>query len=100
MGRLWNISRCSPSTRSWRGRSLRWTAWARDWTRTDFISAAAPYIVEVKGTGRYLLDEAVKRLSFVYDPEVGILAREMNVFKSLGFDPAGTTDSARKVGPE
>lgn len=62
----------------------------------DFISAAAPYIVEVKGTGKYLLDEAMKKLSFVYDPEVGILAREMNIFKSLGFDPTGTTDSARK----
>ena len=53
----------------------------------DFISAAAPYIVEVKGTGRYLADEARKVFSFVYDDN-GILAKEMKLFKSLGFDPA------------
>ena len=52
----------------------------------DFISAAAPYIVEVKGTGRYLTDEARKVFSFVYDDN-GILAKEMKLFKSLGFDP-------------
>ena len=61
----------------------------------DFISAAAPYLVEVKGTGKYLVDEAKKRLSFVYDPEDGILAKEMKLLKSLGFDPAGTTSRSR-----
>ena len=53
----------------------------------DFISAAAPYLVEVKGTGRYLIDEMKKRLMFVYDPDDGILAKELALFKSLGFDP-------------
>jgi len=53
----------------------------------DFISASAPYLVEVKGTGRYLSDELKKRLSFVYDPEDGVLAKEMALFKSLGFKP-------------
>ena len=28
----------------------------------DFLSAAAPYMVEIKGTGRYLVDEMKKRL--------------------------------------
>ncbi len=56
----------------------------------DFISAAAPSLVEVKGTGRYLVDEMKKRLKFVYDPDDGILAKEMALFKSLGFDPAST----------
>ncbi|KAL7519219.1 hypothetical protein ACHAWX_004006 [Stephanocyclus meneghinianus] len=53
----------------------------------DFISAAAPYLVEIKGTRRYLVDEAKKRLKFVYDPDDGMLAKEMNLFKSLGFEP-------------
>jgi hypothetical protein len=56
----------------------------------DFISAAAPHLVEVKGTGRYLVDEMKKRLKFVYDPDDGMLAKEMALFKSLGFDPAAT----------
>jgi hypothetical protein len=30
----------------------------------DFLSAAAPYMVEIKGTGRYLVDEMKKRLSW------------------------------------
>ena len=51
----------------------------------DFISASAPYLVEVKGTGRYLSDEIKKRLNFVYDPDDGILAKEVSWFKSLGF---------------
>lgn len=53
----------------------------------DFISASAPYLVEVKGTGKYLSDEIKKRLSFVYDPENGVLAKELALFKSLGFNP-------------
>lgn len=53
----------------------------------DFISASAPYLVEVKGTGKYLSDEIKKRLSFVYDAENGILAKELALFKSLGFKP-------------
>ena len=52
----------------------------------DFISAAAPYIVEVKGTGRYLIDEAKKVLKVVYDEESGMLAKEMKLFKSLGWE--------------
>lgn len=56
----------------------------------DFISASAPYLVEVKGTGRYLIDEAKKKLKFVYDPDDGILAKEMALFKKFGFDPAET----------
>ena len=56
----------------------------------DFISAAAPYLVEVKGTGRYLVDEMKKRLRFVYDQDDGILAKELALFKSLGFDPKAT----------
>jgi len=55
----------------------------------DFISASAPYLVEVKGTGRYLIDEARKKLKFVYESDA-ILAKEMALFKKLGFDPAGT----------
>lgn len=51
----------------------------------DFISASAPYLVEVKGTGRYLSDEIKKRLNFVYDPDDGVLAKEVSWFKSLGF---------------
>ncbi|KAL7554082.1 hypothetical protein ACHAWF_017446, partial [Thalassiosira exigua] len=62
----------------------------------DFISAAAPYLVEVKGAGRYLMDEAKKRLKFVYDPDHGMLAREMALFKSLGWDPAALTTTNRK----
>lgn len=62
----------------------------------DFISAAAPYLVEVKGAGRYLVDEAKKRLKFVYDPEEGMLAKEMALFKRFGFNPAETTDSTKK----
>ena len=58
----------------------------------DFISASAPYLVEVKGTGRYLVDEARKRLGFIYDPDDGILAKEMALFKSLGFNPKNTTN--------
>jgi predicted unusual protein kinase regulating ubiquinone biosynthesis (AarF/ABC1/UbiB family) len=53
----------------------------------DFISASAPYLVEVKGTGKYLSDEIKKKLSFVYDAENGILAKELALFKSLGFKP-------------
>lgn len=62
----------------------------------DFISAAAPYLVEVKGAGKYLVDEAKKRLKFVYDPDDGLLAKEMALFKSFGFNPAETTTSVRK----
>mmetsp|Transcript_57417 Transcript_57417/g.121833 ORF Transcript_57417/g.121833 Transcript_57417/m.121833 type:complete len:766 (-) Transcript_57417:81-2378(-) len=62
----------------------------------DFISAAAPYLVEVKGAGRYLVDEAKKRLKFVYDPGDGVLAKEMALFKLLGFDPAEIKTSNRK----
>merc|ERR1712238_418612 len=51
----------------------------------DFISAAAPYLVEVKGTTRYLMDEAKKRLTFVYDPEDGILAKQLALARSVGF---------------
>ena len=54
----------------------------------DFISAAAPYLVEVKGTTRYLMDEAKKRLKFVYDQEDGMLAKQMALAKSAGYDPS------------
>jgi predicted unusual protein kinase regulating ubiquinone biosynthesis (AarF/ABC1/UbiB family) len=50
----------------------------------DFISAAAPYLVEVKGTGKYLTDEIKKKLTWVYGEE-GILAKELKLFKSLGL---------------
>ena len=50
----------------------------------DFISAAAPYLVEVKGTGKYLTDEIKKKFTFVYG-EDGILAKELELFKSLGL---------------
>ena len=50
----------------------------------DFISAAAPYLVEVKGTGKYLTDEIKKKFTFVYG-EDGILAKELQLFKSLGL---------------
>jgi len=53
----------------------------------DFISASAPYIVEIKGVEKYLMDEAKKRLKFVYDKDDGILAKELRFFKSLGFNP-------------
>jgi len=61
----------------------------------DFISASAPYLVEVKGTGRYLMDEAKKKFQFVYGSD-GTLAQEMRLFKKLGFNPAETTASSRK----
>lgn len=51
----------------------------------DFISAAAPYLVEVKGTGKYLTDEIKKKFAFVYG-EDGILAKELELFKSLGLN--------------
>ncbi|KAL7466125.1 hypothetical protein ACHAXS_006425 [Conticribra weissflogii] len=54
----------------------------------DFISAAAPYLVEVKGARRYLLDELKKKLEIVYDTEKAVLARELALFKTLGFDPS------------
>ena len=50
----------------------------------DFISAAAPYLVEVKGTGKYLTDEIRKKFTFIYG-EDGILAQEVKFFKSLGL---------------
>jgi predicted unusual protein kinase regulating ubiquinone biosynthesis (AarF/ABC1/UbiB family) len=50
----------------------------------DFISAAAPYLVEVKGTGKYLTDEIKKKFTFVYG-EDGVLAKELKLFKSLGL---------------
>lgn len=50
----------------------------------DFISAAAPYLVEVKGTGKYLTDEIKKKFTFIYG-EDGILAKEVKLFKSLGL---------------
>ena len=53
----------------------------------DFISASAPYIVEIKGVEKYLMDEAKKRLKFVYDKDDGMLAKELRFFKSLGFNP-------------
>lgn len=53
----------------------------------DFISAAAPYLVEIKGTKKYLVDEAKKKLKFIYDPEDGMMVKEMNWFKQLGFEP-------------
>lgn len=62
----------------------------------DFISAAAPYLVDVKGAGRYLIDEAKKRLKFVYDPDDGTLAKEMALFKVLGFNPSEIKTSSRK----
>lgn len=53
----------------------------------DFISAAAPYLVEIKGTKKYLVDEAKKKLGFIFDSEGGMMAKEVNLFKSLGFEP-------------
>lgn len=53
----------------------------------DFISAAAPYLVEIKGAKKYLVDEAKKKLKFIYDPKDGIMAYEVNWFKQLGFEP-------------
>ena len=35
----------------------------------DFISAAAPYLVDVKGAGRFLIDEAKKKMKFMSDPD-------------------------------
>ena len=64
----------------------------------DFISAAAPYIVEVKGVEKYLQDEARKRLSFLYDMEENIISVQKSIFKSFGFDAENTTDTARKDG--
>ena len=63
----------------------------------DFISAAAPYLVDVKGTGRYLLDEARKKLKFVYDPtdpDSGILGAQRAFIRSLGFKMQWDDDAA------
>ncbi|EED89905.1 predicted protein [Thalassiosira pseudonana CCMP1335] len=53
----------------------------------DFISASAPYLVEIKGSGRYIMDEVKKKLDFVFGEEGGVLTKEMNLFKALGFEP-------------
>jgi len=51
----------------------------------DFISASAPYLVEIKGAKNYLKDEAVK---FVRGwQEAGILWQK-RLFKKSGFDPS------------
>ena len=50
----------------------------------DFISAAAPYLVEVKGTGKYLKDEIKKKFTSVYG-EDGTLAKKLKSFKSLAL---------------
>ena len=64
----------------------------------DFISAAAPYIVEAKGVEKYLQDEARKRLSFLYDMEESVMSVQKSLFKNFGFDAEHTTDTARKDG--
>lgn len=53
----------------------------------DFISASAPYLVEIKGSGRYIMDEVKKKLDFVFGEEGGVLTKEMDLFKALGFEP-------------
>ncbi len=60
----------------------------------DFISASAPYLVEVKGTGKYLTDEIRKKFTFIYG-EDGILAKEVKLFKSLGLK-LPTKESTKK----
>ena len=63
----------------------------------DFISAAAPYLVEIKGAKKYIVDEAKKRLKFVYDPDDGILSKELKLFKSFGFKPESYRKKVNKV---
>lgn len=63
----------------------------------DFISAAAPYLVEIKGAKKYLVDEAKKRLKFVYDADDGILSKELKLFKSLGFEPESYRKEVEKL---
>ena len=48
----------------------------------DFISAAAPHLVEIKGSEKYLTDEAVKIVSNLQKQS---LEWQTNVFRNLGF---------------
>ena len=46
----------------------------------DFISASAPYLVEIKGSERYVADEMKKRIA-------PFLNWQVNLQKQLGFEP-------------
>jgi len=49
----------------------------------DFISASAPYIVEVKGAEAYLKERALK---VFIDAEKNTLKWQTELFKKFGFD--------------
>lgn len=51
----------------------------------DFISAAAPWIVEIKGGEKYLEDEAKKLVSNVIKSVTGW---QLTIFKMAGFEPS------------
>jgi len=50
----------------------------------DFISAAAPWLVEIKGGEKFVEDEAKKFVSSLFK---GVLDYQIMVFKSAGFQP-------------
>uniref|UniRef100_A0A7S2XNR5 ABC1 atypical kinase-like domain-containing protein n=1 Tax=Attheya septentrionalis TaxID=420275 RepID=A0A7S2XNR5_9STRA len=58
----------------------------------DFISACAPYLVEVKGVNKYLKEEATKVL---LGYEKRIMDWEKNLFKRFGFDPSRYADTKK-----
>lgn len=49
----------------------------------DFISASAPYLVEIKGGEKYIVDEAKK---FIKNIDKKALEWQANIFRKAGFD--------------
>jgi predicted unusual protein kinase regulating ubiquinone biosynthesis (AarF/ABC1/UbiB family) len=50
----------------------------------DFISAAAPYLIEIKGSEKYLTDELTK---YAQNVKKATLDWQKNLFRDLGFPP-------------
>jgi predicted unusual protein kinase regulating ubiquinone biosynthesis (AarF/ABC1/UbiB family) len=58
----------------------------------DFISACAPYLVEVKGVNKYLKEEATK---VILGYEKRILDWEKKLFQRFGFDASRYVDTKK-----
>jgi len=57
----------------------------------DFISACAPYIVEIKGTDVYVKDSIRKKLI------MPVLDMQSNIFKSLGFSSIDAMNTTKTI---
>ena len=57
----------------------------------DFISACAPYIVEIKGTDVYVKDSIRKKLI------MPVLDMQSNIFKSLGFSSIDAMNATKTI---